>query len=123
MKYRGPIQNILKVSGSCICHRIPERTFRVNNYYFPVCSRCTGIYLGSIIYFIYVYFYYVEYNLWLIILAILMIIPTFLDGLTQYFNLRISNNYLRFTSGVIAGLGLAILVKYFKWILFLYFGS
>jgi len=32
-----------------ICHRLHERTFKIGKWYFPVCSRCTGIYLGMIL--------------------------------------------------------------------------
>ncbi len=44
-----------------ICHRLPDRTFKIRNWYFPVCARCTGLYIGAFSYFIYVYFFYVDY--------------------------------------------------------------
>jgi len=46
-----------------------------------------------------------------------MIVPTFSDGLTQFIGFRKSNNILRFLTGLFAGIGLGILVKYLKWIL------
>ena len=98
-----------------ICHRLPERTFKIRNHYFPVCSRCTGIYIGAFSYYIFVYFVYVQYNITVILAATLMIIPTFLDGLTQFFGFRESNNALRFSTGLIAGIGLGILVKSVKY--------
>jgi uncharacterized membrane protein len=97
-----------------ICHRKPERTFKIKEYYFPVCSRCTGFYIGAFSYFIYVYFNFVEYTTQLIIIAFLMLIPTFIDGTTQLFAFRESNNLLRFFTGLIGGIGLAILVKALK---------
>ena len=100
-----------------ICHRLPNRTFKIRGYYFPVCSRCTGIYIGAFSYFILAMFYYIEYDLSLMIAASLLIIPTFIDGLTQFIGFRDSNNTLRFFSGLIAGIGLAIFIKYFKIIL------
>ncbi len=100
-----------------ICHRIPERTFNIRGYYFPVCSRCTGFYIGAFSYFIYVYFIYVEYTFFLIFMAFLMIIPTFLDGFTQLFRSRESNNMLRLSTGLIGGVGLAILIKAIKWMI------
>lgn len=100
-----------------ICHRLPERTFKIKNRYFPVCSRCTGVYIGAFSYYIFVYFVYVQYNITVILAGILMILPTFSDGLTQFFGFRESNNVLRFFSGLIAGIGLGILVKSVKWIL------
>jgi uncharacterized membrane protein len=46
-----------------------------------------------------------------------MILPTFSDGLTQFFDFRESNNALRFCTGLIAGIGLGILAKSLKWFL------
>lgn len=104
------------------CHRLPERTFKVKGHYFPVCSRCTGLYISLFSYFIYAYFFYVEYSLYLILLAILMVIPTFIDGFTQLLGLRESNNTLRLTTGLIGGLGLGILVKSLKWMIIMGLG-
>ena len=100
-----------------ICHRLPERTFKIGNYYFPVCARCTGLYMSAFIYFALVYFYYVQYTTTTILFGITMIIPTFFDGITQFFGFRKSTNILRFSTGLIAGVGLGILVKTLKWML------
>lgn len=108
------VENLSKVF---ICHRLPERTFKVRNHYFPVCSRCTGAYIGAFSYFLFVYFSYVQYNITMILAAILMILPMFSDGITQFFGFRESNNTLRFSTGLIGGIGLGILVKCIKWIL------
>ena len=97
-----------------ICHRIPDRTFNIRGHYFPVCSRCTGFYTGAFSYFIFVYFFYVQYTTILIVLAILMVIPSFLDGFTQLRGSRLSNNQLRLLTGIMGGVGLAILVKCVK---------
>jgi len=43
-----------------------------------------------------------------------MLVPAFLDGFTQLIDLRESNNILRFLTGLLGGLGLAILVKALK---------
>lgn len=101
-----------------ICHRRPERTFKINGNYFPVCSRCTGFYIGAFSYFLYVYFYFVDYTISTIILAVLLIIPAFIDGITQFYGIRVSNNILRFFTGLLGGVGLAILIKALKWIMF-----
>jgi uncharacterized membrane protein len=44
-----------------------------------------------------------------------MLLPAFLDGFTQLLNYRISNNQLRFFTGLIGGVGLGILIKALKW--------
>jgi uncharacterized membrane protein len=107
----------LAVFTQYICHQKPERTFKIRNHYFPVCSRCTGFYIGAFSYFIYVYFYFVEYTIPLIFIAFLMIIPSFIDGSTQLFRLRESNNLLRFCTGLIGGIGLAIFIKALKYVI------
>lgn len=50
-------------------------------------------------------------------IATLITIPTIIDGLTQLRDFRESNNTLRFTTGLIAGLGFGIIVKAIKWFL------
>lgn len=50
-----------------------------------------------------------------VLIAITLIIPTFLDGITQFLGYRESNNPLRFTTGVLAGIGIGILFKALKW--------
>ena len=100
-----------------ICHRIPERTFNIHGHYFPVCSRCTGFYIAAFSYFIFVYLFYVQYNPIIIIFAIFMLIPTIIDGFTQLLGSRESNNVLRFITGLIGGVGLAILIKSIKMII------
>jgi uncharacterized membrane protein len=35
---------------SGICHQIPERSFFIFGYQMPLCARCTGIFLGSILF-------------------------------------------------------------------------
>ena len=92
------------------CHRIPERTFKIGNYYFPVCSRCTGLYLGlfsSIIIFLSLN---IKPVLIFILLGGLMIFPTFIDGLSQHYALRESRNSIRVVTGSIGGLGLGIII-------------
>ena len=83
-----------------MCHRKPERSFFWKGKQFPFCARCTGIYLG---YLSIPVFIFVTMNLWL---SLLLIVPTTLDGLTQaYFN-RESNNILRLITGLMAGIGI-----------------
>ena len=104
-----------------ICHRIPERSFFYRNHQFPVCARCTGFYISLIIYFIYTYFYYADYSMKLIIFAMILLIPAAIDGTTQLFSLRLSNNKLRFITGLLGGFGLGIIFKAIKFFIFINF--
>lgn len=101
-----------------ICHRRPERSFFIKGHQFPVCARCTGFYISLVLYFIYAYFHYVDYSFLLILVSILLLVPTFIDGFTQLLCLRESNNFLRLITGLMAGLGFGIIVKSIKWHLF-----
>lgn len=42
--------------GSSICHQIPSHSFVVEGVQFPLCARCTGLYLGSLIGLVYALF-------------------------------------------------------------------
>jgi uncharacterized membrane protein len=105
-----------------ICHRLPNRTFKFRNHYFPVCARCTGFYIGTFSYFLAVYFLYIPYTINFIICAVLMLVPTFIDGTTQLKGTRESNNTLRFVTGLIGGIGLAIILKAIKWLILIQWG-
>ena len=102
-----------------ICHRKPERSFHIYGHQFPVCARCTGFYVSIFAYFIYTYFYFVNYSTILLFLAAISLIFPFIDGFTQLINIRESNNTLRFVTGLIGGLGLGILIKACKYFIYL----
>ena len=36
-------------AGSVVCHQLPERSFYWGQWKFPVCSRCTGLYVSAAI--------------------------------------------------------------------------
>lgn len=83
------------------CHRIPERSFFWKGKQFPVCARCTGIHLGYLTFPFFLFSVFVL-NIWW---TIGLILPTFVDGLTQAFYRRESNNFIRVTTGLLAGIG------------------
>ena len=39
--------------GSSVCHQIPSHSFEVMGIQFPLCARCSGLYLGSFIGLVY----------------------------------------------------------------------
>lgn len=93
------------------CHRLPERTFKIKGYYFPVCARCTGIYISMLIFLI------LSRNIQLntifsALIGITLIVPMGIDGTTQLLGLRISNNKLRLITGLLGGVGLVILSRF-----------
>jgi uncharacterized membrane protein len=38
---------VLFAVGGVICHQKPERSFFLDGHQFPVCARCTGLYLSA----------------------------------------------------------------------------
>lgn len=89
------------------CHQLPERSFFIGKYQFPICARCTGIILGYIISFIYSILY-AKLN---IVFAICFLIPMAFDGLLQFLTDYISNNAKRFITGILGGFGVIQIVK------------
>jgi uncharacterized membrane protein len=87
------------------CHRLPERSFFFRGKQFPVCARCTGINIP----FLLLPFFalnFIEINL---TISFFLMTPVIIDGLTQAFCNRESNNYLRLITGLMMGLGLVSL--------------
>ncbi len=100
-----------------ICHQKPKRCFKFNGRPMPLCARCFGFYLGLIIGlclpFAFIDIFEIRIHT-LVIILFLGVTPMALDGLTQLLKLRYSNNNLRFTTGILAGLVLGVL---FTWLL------
>lgn len=98
-----------------ICHRIPERSFFYKGRQFPVCARCTGVYMSILTVPI---IRYLDFGANTLVLGgIILAIPMAVDGLTQLFGLRKSNNHLRLVTGFIGGIGVLALAFGFKMIL------
>ena len=112
------IEGAYKFPFYFICHRMPSRTFKIKNHYFPVCARCTGIYISGFTYFLIATTIPIVYSIELLILGLSMIIPMVVDGTTQLLNKRESTNNIRFITGLFAGVGLIMLGKTIQFIIF-----
>ena len=88
------------------CHRKPERSFFWKGRQFPICARCTGIHIGYLTFPLFLLQIFTLHIGW----TLLLILPTCIDGWTQAFFNRDSNNLLRVTTGLMAGVGLMSLV-------------
>ena len=85
---------------SCGCHQITERSFFYKNYQFPLCARCTGIFIGELI-IAPVIIFVVGFNDIYVNLAFLTIMA--IDGSLQYLNILASTNIRRLITGLMAG--------------------
>jgi uncharacterized membrane protein len=94
--------------GLCFCHRKKDRSiffFGLENY---LCSRCMGLLFGGI-FGILLMWIRIEIP---IILLILLMIPMLIDGFTQLFYWRESNNVIRFFSGLGFGVSVPLIINY-----------
>ena len=94
-----------------ICHRKPERSFFYKGKQFPVCARCTGFYISGIASIILINLFRGPYSLTTLLIGIIRLIPCAIDGFTQLFEMRESNNTLRFITGILGGVGLILVYE------------
>ena len=90
------------------CHQMEERSFHFKGYQFPVCARCTGVFVGEIIAIILLLFG-IKTNIFVSI-ALLLIMG--FDWFIQYINLLPSTNIRRLITGTFGGIGLTFIYYY-----------
>jgi len=115
--------------GYAVCHRLDERSFHVDGRQLPLCARCSGMYLGAVLGFIFLNLRY-RHNAGTppkVVIAILLLfgVAFAVDGINSYLflmksvygsrldfipNLYIPNNTLRLFTGSGTGLGMAVAV-------------
>lgn len=88
-----------------ICHRRADRSFFYKGKQFPVCARCTGIWIGYAIGAVLVT---LLVPMWWI--GALLFIPMTIDVLTQLVQWRTSSNALRVSTGILGGVGEIIIL-------------
>lgn len=91
----------MELGARCGCHQKPDRSFTIGEYQFPVCARCTGIILSSIIAPIIYTFVKLSVKFYVIMVVVMGI-----DGGLQYYKIKESTNCRRFVTGCMGGLGL-----------------
>jgi uncharacterized membrane protein len=108
--------------GYALCHRITERSFTINGRQFPLCARCTGMYLGAAL-AIAVFFlagrakWVLLPTKWLFVALLGLIALMGIDGINSYSHffpnaphLYEPQNWLRLVTGMGAGLTLGTIV-------------
>ena len=93
------------------CHSRPDRSFCYNNRYFGLCARCTAMYASGLIFiFLFPFRSGVVSPISTITVGLILLLPTALDGFTQLFGIRESNNQFRVITGIPLGIG-AVLIS------------
>ena len=80
------------------CHQRPDRSFFICGKQFPVCARCTGVFLGECIGIICYRLFQLPSVLLLTFCGLM-----FLDWLMQYLKVRESTNMRRLITGLLCG--------------------
>ena len=91
----------LKYNYSIICHAEPEKLFHIGNYETLVCSRCTGIYFGSL--FSSLLILIGKYKNVSTRVLLLSSIPMFLDVLLHSLGLYTYSHNLSLLTGLLLG--------------------
>jgi len=99
--------------GALTCHQMYERSFSYKGYQFPVCARCTGIFVGNVIGIV-LYIINVKIS---ITTGLALILIMAIDGLLQLFKIKASTNKRRFITGILAGVGcISVIVNIFSYL-------
>ncbi|MCQ6268278.1 DUF2085 domain-containing protein [Fictibacillus sp. WQ 8-8] len=88
------------------CHRRHERSLKIKGKPMALCARCTAIY-GSYLLLPFLYFVPQVHNL---LFALLLQLPMLIDGFTQKWKWRESNNTLRVITGLLSGIGQCMMI-------------
>jgi len=95
------------------CHQLPERSFFYKGKQFPVCARCTGVFIGQLTALIIAPWKNTPSSVSLFCLSIMGI-----DWILQFLKLKESNNTRRLISGFLGGFGLfSFYVRGIKWLI------
>lgn len=97
VKFRVAAMRVGKFLG---CHQIPERSFTIGGYQFPLCARCTGICAGYPVGGLLLIWFRIP-----ILVCVCMCAVMFFDWFIQYTGLKQSTNLRRFLTGLICGTG------------------
>ena len=96
------------------CHQMPERSFFLKGYQFPVCARCTGVIIASILATIVFFKKKLPIGVCIAMSSVMLF-----DWGMQYLKIKESTNKRRLITGLIGGFGYATLHIYFYRYLYL----
>ena len=120
--HNSPLLDGADWASYALCHRITERSFTIAGRQFPLCARCSGMYLGAALILIVMGLagrmrraYLPPMKLLLILLALIALMG--IDGLNSYSHffpnaphLYEPQNWLRLTTGMGTGIAMGIII-------------
>ena len=92
------------------CHQMPSRSFFLGKYQMPLCARCTGIILGSILALILLIVVSQSTAVFSWQMCLAMLLPMVMDGSIQLTGKYESNNLKRVISGILFGFSFILII-------------
>jgi uncharacterized membrane protein len=94
---------LMQLGARTGCHQLHERSFFFYDYQFPVCARCTGLFIGQIM-GLSLFYFFLRFDLKILfILAFISLSFLGIDGILQLKKIYISNNFRRLITGILCG--------------------
>ena len=84
------------------CHQIKERCFCIKGYVFPICARCTGVFIGQF-FSVFIAFLRIKIP---VVYALFLLSIMGIDWFIQQVGILQSNNQRRFITGICGGFGI-----------------
>jgi uncharacterized membrane protein len=93
---------LLKHAYGEVCHQIPSKTFVIENHRLLVCARCTGIYLGALVFSFLSLFFFRKLNLGIKLLYI-SLVPILIDVIFSSLDIYKYSKLIAFGTGIFFG--------------------
>ncbi len=106
----NPVAHAVYWLGDAECHQLSNRSYYLNDNQMPFCARDLGLFAGMAAGFGIATFYRFRIKPWWFLAGV---IPLAIDGGVQAITSYESSNPLRLATGILAGVGLALLLAEF----------
>ena len=111
MDKRKIYKKLMVIGRATGCHQLPERSFSFRGKQFPVCARCTGVFIGEVL-GIFLFKVGEISNIIAVVFSLIM----FADWFVQYKFHYESNNIRRLITGLLCGYAFGnIIMKYLRY--------
>jgi len=99
---------LIDIIGFSVCHQLSSRSLYIGGIVLPICSRCSGIYIGFTITAVVLFAMFRKKEndlppLYILIILALFFFSTIADGIASNFGLYNTNNNIRFITGFLCG--------------------
>ncbi len=119
------LEHIIERIGFSVCHQISDRSLALGETVIPLCARCHGLYMGFFVATALLFILYRKReaalpSVWVIVIFLVFISSTLLDGSLSYLGITSTNNNIRFVTGFLCMASIAAILypvfifQYFK---------